>query len=196
MAKWHAGEAVVMKNICAQWAVATKQGVSSITNIGFYAQKTGPLWETIEDLLNPPKYDGRGTVKSITSQNVLLPLRGLSDEQQCDILNRVRQGSLDWKRAANLATRVKTMAAMKVRIMSELKCRDSSLPEADLQSWDLFKTKYPLCTHSPFLSKWVESLKAARWDENLPFPPPLSHLWKDRFLQDTRGLEEKKIVEV
>jgi hypothetical protein len=164
-----------------------------MNNISWFAQRIGEFWEALRDLLDEKKYDGRhGRVKSITSQNVLLPLRGLSDEQHTDILNRVR-GGLDWKSAGALANRVKMMACTKVRIMNEIKARNEEMPDAVLANWSEYVKRYPLATESKWWGKWVESLKNDRWDESRQFPQPLCKLFFDRYASDSKGLDEMKL---
>jgi hypothetical protein len=128
------GEPLVMKLFNQQWAAASDKASSNMNNISWYAQRTGEFWEALRDLLDQRKYDGRnGRVKSIIFQNVFLPLRGLSDEQHTDKLNRVR-GCLDWKSAGALANRVKMMACIKIRIMNEIKAQTK---RCLMRSWQI-----------------------------------------------------------
>jgi len=188
-----AGESIKMKDFNQQWAAASGKALSNMSNISWYAQRTGALWECIADLLNVQKYDGRhGRVRAIGSQNVLLPLRGLSDDQQTHILKKVQAG-LSWKQAGALALRVKIMACVKIRVMSEIQARHPDLPNVALDNWSEYSSKFPQCTDSKWLSKWIDGLSKQGWDESMPFPHPVSKHFMERYLNDKRGVVEMKL---
>lgn len=191
-----AGETVKMKDFNAQWAAASGKALSNMSNISWYAQRTGALWDCLSDLLNTQKYDGRnGRVRAIGSQNVLLPLRGLSDEQQTHILKKVQQG-MSWKQAGALAVRVKCMACCKIRVMSEIKARHPDLPHVALDNWSVYSSKFPQSTDPKWLAKWIEGLSKQGWDESQPFPHPVSKHFMERYLNDKRGVMEMKLQQV
>jgi len=120
-------------------------------------------------------------------------LRGLSDEQHVSILRKV-QGGMSWKSAGDLAFRVKTMASIKLRVMTEIQARDDSLPDVSLDNWSVYVRKFPLACHAEWLGKWLDGLSREKYSEKQPFPNPMNRLWYERYQIDLKGNQEVKQV--